>query len=435
MLAKIQKNTGTKLIAAASLVGFGLVTSIPDAAMAADTQSGTSIVTMNEQETNTISKLEVNGTELTPQGGGYSAVVGSADQSFTLKAESENSNAKIKVLYNGQPAAQIGSVGSYSLPAGNTVVFQIIVDDGVNATNTYTLTITRKPSNTSGSSGNTSGAGTTGTNTGSTTGTAPGSATGKTTGTTSGTKPGTSTGKKTGITSGSTTGTTKGKTHGKTTIGISKGSTTGKMIESTQGISSSTKNRTNTGIWAGRESSTAKNRSAALQKSSFGMTGINDQQNAGADKKASTATLSSITVSDGTWDSSFTSDKFTYHLSISSNVTSVIIKPTTTYSSADYTINGGTGNTVQLTETHTAVPIVVTRGSDRKTYVLVFDKPAPQIQVDAASQSADTSVTTPAANVITTALNPQTSVSSYRTNQNQPTSFWDKIIAFLKKIF
>lgn len=167
------------------------------------------------------------------------------------------------------------------------------------------------------------------------------------------------------------------------------------------------------------------------------MTGINVQQNTGADKKASTATLSSITVSDGTWDSSFTSDKFTYHLSISSNVTSVTIKPTTTYSSADFTINGGTSNTVQLTETNTAVPIVVTRGSDRKTYVLVFDKPEPQIQMDAASQSADTSVTTPAANVTTTALNPQTSVSSYRTNQdqNQPTSFWDKIIAFLKKIF
>lgn len=154
-------------------------------------------------------------------------------------------------------------------------------------------------------------------------------------------------------------------------------------------------------------------------------------------QKVSTATLSSLTVSEGTWDSNFTSNKYTYHISESGSVTSVTINPYTTYSSADYTIEGGTSKTIQLTDNSTAIPILVTRGSDQKTYVLVFDKPVPQTTVVTDASAASTAVSTPPANVTTTALNPQTSVSSYRTNQDnsQPTSFWGKIWAFLKNLF
>ncbi|MEH7075244.1 cadherin-like beta sandwich domain-containing protein [Neobacillus drentensis] len=93
-------------------------------------------------------------------------------------------------------------------------------------------------------------------------------------------------------------------------------------------------------------------------------------------EKVSKALLSSLSVSEGTWDSTFSSDEFTYHVKVSSNVDEITLKPIATYSSSEILIEGSTSKTIKLeNDKKTIISIVVTNdNNDRKTYVLVFDR-------------------------------------------------------------
>ncbi|PFO06395.1 hypothetical protein COJ85_08695 [Bacillus sp. AFS076308] len=93
-------------------------------------------------------------------------------------------------------------------------------------------------------------------------------------------------------------------------------------------------------------------------------------------EKISNAILSKLTVSAGTWDSSFTSSEYTYHIAVSSETKTVTINPTASDSSSEITIEGGTSKTIQLDDDNkTVISIRVTYDdTDRKTYVLVFDR-------------------------------------------------------------
>ncbi|MBS4212081.1 MULTISPECIES: cadherin-like beta sandwich domain-containing protein [Neobacillus] len=90
----------------------------------------------------------------------------------------------------------------------------------------------------------------------------------------------------------------------------------------------------------------------------------------------SKAKLSSLKVSEGTWDSSFSSDDYTYHIAVPSDATAVTIHPTAANQGASIKIEGGTTKTIQLdNDNKTILSVVVTYSdNDRKTYVLVFDK-------------------------------------------------------------
>lgn len=99
------------------------------------------------------------------------------------------------------------------------------------------------------------------------------------------------------------------------------------------------------------------------------------QQSSSTLEKTSTALLASLSVSEGSWDSTFTSEEFTYHLTVSSDVDTVTINPVATYSSSEILTEGSTSKTVKLDDDKkTTISIVVKNGDDRKTYVLVFDK-------------------------------------------------------------
>ncbi|EKN70727.1 cell wall binding repeat-containing protein [Neobacillus bataviensis LMG 21833] len=100
------------------------------------------------------------------------------------------------------------------------------------------------------------------------------------------------------------------------------------------------------------------------------------QQNSAPEQKTSKATLSSLTVSEGTWDGTFSKDKFTYHIAVSKEAKTITISPTASYNASTITINGESSKTIQLEDDpKTIIPIVVTYDDgDRKTYVLVFDK-------------------------------------------------------------
>jgi ribosome-associated toxin RatA of RatAB toxin-antitoxin module len=100
------------------------------------------------------------------------------------------------------------------------------------------------------------------------------------------------------------------------------------------------------------------------------------QQNSQTIEKASKALLSSLSISKGTWDSTFTSEEFTYHVTVSNNTDEVTLNPIASYSSSEISIEGSTSKTIRLdNDKKTIISVVVTNGDDdRKTYVLVFDK-------------------------------------------------------------
>ncbi|TKC18114.1 cadherin-like beta sandwich domain-containing protein [Robertmurraya kyonggiensis] len=90
------------------------------------------------------------------------------------------------------------------------------------------------------------------------------------------------------------------------------------------------------------------------------------------------ANLSNLTISDGTWDNSFTSEEYTYHIAVDTDVTSVTIEGNPEENDAELTIDGiETTNsaTVAIGDVaQTVISVAVTYENDRKTYVLVFDK-------------------------------------------------------------
>ncbi|PFP29737.1 hypothetical protein COJ96_08590 [Bacillus sp. AFS073361] len=100
------------------------------------------------------------------------------------------------------------------------------------------------------------------------------------------------------------------------------------------------------------------------------------QQSSLNTEKVSKALLSSLSVSEGTWDSNFTSDEFTYHITVSSDADEITLKPIAKYSRSEISIEGGTSKTIKLeNDKKTIISVVVTYDDvDRKTYVLVFDK-------------------------------------------------------------
>lgn len=114
---------------------------------------------------------------------------------------------------------------------------------------------------------------------------------------------------------------------------------------------------------------TNTNANIASQSSTQAMSGTTQQT-------VSKAKLSALTVSEGTWDSSFTSDEYTYHIAVPSDTTAVTIHPAAASQGASIKIEGGTNKTVQLdNDNKTIISVVVTyNDNDRKTYVLVFDK-------------------------------------------------------------
>ncbi|RLQ97150.1 cadherin-like beta sandwich domain-containing protein [Falsibacillus albus] len=176
-------------------------------------------------------------------------------------------------------------------------------------------------------------------------------------------------------------------------------------------------------------------RGSTSQRSSQGNQSSNQQAGTAADStvKVSTAVLSSLTVSDGTWDSGFTSDEYTYHIAVPKGMTSITINPVPKYSGASVLYEGKTDHTIQLTGNRTVVSVLATKGDDRKTYVLVFDKP---IEQNAASETPkQTSYT----NIVSTEQTDSPKLLSARTvNKNESkdsATFFGKIIAFFKNLF
>ncbi|KQL54320.1 hypothetical protein AN964_13015 [Heyndrickxia shackletonii] len=156
-------------------------------------------------------------------------------------------------------------------------------------------------------------------------------------------------------------------------------------------------------------------------------------QKTGNQIKQSQAQLSSLSVSSGTWNKTFSRDEYTYHIAVGSSVKSVTIDAIPRTSGASVSIEGGE-STIQLGDNakKTIISIVVTKDDKRKTYVLVFDK---DVKVKKTSNSIVTTNTSD--NTGHTNNNVVTKNVKYA-NQNQTkqsTSWWGRLWREIKSWF
>jgi len=163
----------------------------------------------------------------------------------------------------------------------------------------------------------------------------------------------------------------------------------------------------------------------------------------GVTETRTTANLDSLTVSNGTWNKSFASDEYTYHLDVANDVTSVTISADAEESDAEIIIDDkviSASSDVNIEDkAKTLISVVVTHDEDRKTYILVFDK---EIDSDATASTAENEVESEVdvETVSTETLVSQTEdarefsdrnqMALGEENQRESGSFWQRILSF-----
>lgn len=375
-----------KLVLVVSLVGFGSNTYLPTA-YATVNQKINTVTLKEDQNPNDLSKLEIKGIKLNqtflPDVKEYSAMVENEVSTITVLSESENSQASITI--NGETFSN-GIETPLSLQTGVNI-FLITVSDNSHSSTTYTLTVTRKQSNN---------------NLLQTINLSNGELSPKF---------------DSNITSYSVKVENKVDTisltpvaidekasikvndsllkdggisiripEGKSDITILVTAENGDQKTYTLQITREEKQEIKPPVSTGFSTNPISNNNGSENRNNpiLNASGTNNrntslQQNANQQtdvtvQKISTATLSSLTVSEGTWDSSFLTNEFTYHLAVASDIDTVTINPVASYSGATFSIEGSSSGTVQLIGKKTIISVVVTKGEDRKTYVLVFDR-------------------------------------------------------------
>jgi hypothetical protein len=436
MFTDVQKGKGMKLIIVVSMIGMGMSSYIPTAFAATNKQSNIRTMTEVMQNTNLLSNLEIKGTQLDkaflPEENEYSAIVENSVQNITLVVEAENSEANITI--NGQSFIS-GTTEPFSLQTGENI-FQITVNDGSHPANTYKLTVTRKQSNNNllqaiklskGELSPKFDSATTDYSVQVSNEIDSITVTPEAINNTESTKVNDNLLKDEGI----SVMLPVGKSDIKIMVTAENGDVKLYSIHV---------------IRAEKQELPPVSPPKTIQNTKGSNSRINSmsqtsmQQNSGTIQKTSTATLFSLTVSKGTWDSTFSTNEFTYHIAVASDVSSVTINPSAMYGSAAISIQGTSDRTFQLTGTKTAISVLVTRGEDRKTYVLVFDKPVQQadLTTETTQQSAASNLSSSSSNSpsITSTTPTSTPANEVNVSKSKPsTTFWGRIVAFFKKIF
>jgi hypothetical protein len=156
----------------------------------------------------------------------------------------------------------------------------------------------------------------------------------------------------------------------------------------------------------------------------------------------SAANLSGLTVSAGTWNKDFASTKYTYHIALTSNINKVTIQAEPSNSGAAIDIQGSSDNTITIgaDQSKTIVPIIVTKGDERKTYVLVFDKQVVKTASKATSSNSDSNSSSNS--VINTSASSNSPVINTIQNsrqkgqgQKQSPSLWSWIVQAIQSFF
>ena len=181
--------------------------------------------------------------------------------------------------------------------------------------------------------------------------------------------------------------------------------------------------------------------SPSSSNSSNSLTKLASSSETSASEAATTANLDSLTVSSGTWNKSFSSDSYTYHISVANDVTSLTISAEAEESDAEILIEDkeiSSNSTVTIEDkAKTAISIVVEHDEDRKTYVLIVDK---DIEEEVTTEAEETSDNVEAETTTVTSEtedvgNRQGTTESNQMNgraerQTETPSFWQKLLSF-----
>ncbi|MED3563369.1 cadherin-like beta sandwich domain-containing protein [Bacillus xiapuensis] len=459
----MRSREGVKIILATSLVSIGSISYIPSTYAATTDQTTvttgqTTVTTISEeQNNNTLSKLEINGVSINPSFSSdrkeYSAIVENDIQQISLKLVSDNPKASISI--NGQLAGD----KPLALKTG-TNLFAISVSDGTYPQNTYTLTVTRKQNNNNQlkniklSNGELS----------------PKfdsailnynikvpyetaslkimpEAMEETSTMQINNKMyedgGFSVKLPVGESKVSILVTAENGEKKIYTLNVSRVSknannrpnrTTGQIPRTT----GTKRNNSNWRTKPGKQTQLFTSNNAVKSAASAQNNGYKNQSQ-NVVKKVSKATLSSLSVSAGTWNKDFSSEEYTYHLTVNSDVHSVTISPNAKYSSSTINIEGGSSEKIKLDDKKTIISVVVTNGEDRKTYVLVFKK---KTEKDESSSKQDNTSDVTASNsdnisVVNTSNTqslPQTTVGN-KSNSSQSTTLWGRITESISYFF
>lgn len=469
MLKKVSIGKGVSIVLVISMFGMG-APSLPSVYAYYGVDNNTQVSVSNDQKApvNVLSKLEIEGTPFdqtfSPDLYQYTATVENNVQSITLLASSEDENAAITITVNGQTVEDPSK--PLPLQTGDNQI-AIKVDDSVNTANTYNLTITRKKSSnnllqdlqlSNGELSPKFDAAVTAysvqvANDVNEMTVSPVAAENTAsilvndTPVTDKGVPVQLSADKTEITIVVTAENGDKKTYSMevtkaSAVSAGSGSSNSSTGSSTSLKGSSGNNRPSNLSTAGFSQSS--NRSAGSfslrNTSSSQMQG--SQQGGTAAQQPSKATLSTLSVSAGTWNKTFSKDTYTYHIAVDNETDSVTISTAATYSGTTVTIQDGTTNTISLgNQKKTIVPIVVTNGSERKTYILVIDKDVPDVtQTSAASQTvsgtdntaSDTSIKNTS---VTSGTNNWTGRNNNNNNNNGSTSFWSSLIDSIRSFF
>lgn len=156
-----------------------------------------------------------------------------------------------------------------------------------------------------------------------------------------------------------------------------------------------------------------------------------------ATQKPSVATLSSLAVSSGTWNNTFSTTDFTYHIAVGTDVSAVTITGVAMYSDAEIAIEGGSDQTVQLgNQAKKVISVVVTKDDEQKTYVLVFDKNIQQSEE--ATVATSVTPTSDASNTVgleKSTLPSPIATSSIGSKPSGQTSLWARFISTIRSFF
>ncbi|WP_042354513.1 cadherin-like beta sandwich domain-containing protein [Bacillus rubiinfantis] len=375
-----------KILLAASVIGLGTIGYMPLTSYA---ESTTEIQTV--QESNLLSNLEIEGLKLdqtfSPSVKVYTATVENEVQEITMLLTSNVSSAQI--IVNGKSAGN-GTSGTYSLKTGKNI-FLITVKNGTSNSSTYKLTITRKQNannslkNIELSNGVLSPH------------FSPSVTSYNIEGLTDKTKikviptaaEKTATMKvnnKLVTTNGITVDIPVGESTIRITVTAENGASKTYTLHSKRSENNDkTPDKSNPGTSDGTKPATGSspntNQNKGSQQNNQKGTVAASTQKSGTTtsstvQKTSKAMLSALTVSTGTWDSSFDKEEFTYHITVAKGTEKVTISPTAAYSSSTIKIEGDTKKTIKLEDDDkTVISLVVNYDDDdRKTYVLVFDK-------------------------------------------------------------
>lgn len=471
MLKKVSIGKGVSIVLVISMFGMG-APSLPSV-YASGEDNTSQVSAQNEQKApiNVLSKLEIEGTPFdqtfSPDLYQYTATVENNVQSITLLASSVDENAKITIT-NGQTVEDPSK--PIPLQTGDNQI-AIKVDDGVNTANTYNLTITRKKSSnnllqdlqlSNGELSPKFDAAVTSYSVQVANDvneiTASPVAAENTASILVNDSPVTDKGvsvqlsaEKTEITIVVTAENGEKKTY---SVEVTKASAVSPGSGTANSTTGSTGNSRPSNLsTAGFSQSSSKN--AGLTQSSnksaglFGLKNTSSSQTQGSQQggtavqQPSKATLSTLSVSAGTWNKTFSKDTYTYHIAVDNGTDSVTVTTAPTYSGAAVTILDGTTNIISLgNQKKTIVPIVVTYNGERKTYILVIDKDVPDATATAAASqtvsttdntSADTSIKNTSA---TSSTNNWTGRNNNNSNNtNGSSSFWSRLIDSIRSFF